>query len=134
MLVQRHNKLGQTLVRQIDYLAASPASGNTHVLSDGTLLEQLIVTPVLNKEVDKRPFAWIWREAKDKMRGCFRLVVCGYSFPPTDFATRRLFLESFVGGPPDELVVINPNTSVVRRVKSLCHFEGPVCVCSDLRE
>jgi hypothetical protein len=62
------------------------------------------------------------------------LVVCGYSFLPTDFATRWVFLQSFVGGPPDELVVINPDTNVVRRVKNLCHFEGPACVCGDIRE
>ena len=51
------------------------------------------------------------RRAKDKLRACGRLVG-GYSFPPTDFATRRLFLEAFSNRTPVELV-INPDTGVV---------------------
>ncbi|MDP9439443.1 MAG: SIR2 family protein [Actinomycetota bacterium] len=134
MFVQRHEKLNRTLVRPVGGRVTTPQTGNTHVLPDGTLLEQLIITPVLNKDVDRKPFAQAWQRAKEEMRGCEHLVVGGYSFPPSDFATRRLFLESFVGGPPDELVVINPDTSVVRRVKNLCHFERPVSVCGGLDE
>lgn len=134
MPVQRHENLEQTLVRPVGGTVTTPHPGNTFVEPDGTLLEQLIITPVLNKDVDREPFARVWRKAKEEMRECERLVVGGYSFPPSDFATRRLFLESFVNGPPGELVVINPDTSVVRRVKDLCHFDGSVSVCSDLRE
>lgn len=133
MFVQRH-KQKQTLVRPVGGTAMASNRGHTFVLPDGTLLEQLIITPVLNKDVDREPFAHVWRRAKEEMRECERLVVGGYSFPPSDFATRRLFLESFSGRPPDELVVINPDTSVVRRVKDLCHFQGPVSVCGGLRE
>lgn len=132
--VQRHEGQDRTLVRPAGGPVAEPATGDTTVLADGTLLQRLIITPVLNKDVDQRPFAQIWQKAKEEMRGCSRLVVGGYSFPPSDFATRRLFLESFVNGPPDELVVINPDTSVVRKVKDLCHFEGPVSVCDGLPE
>ncbi|MGI8650152.1 MAG: hypothetical protein ACR2KW_07215 [Rubrobacter sp.] len=134
MLVQRHERLGQTLVCPVGGTATSPVSGNTRVLADGTLLEQLIITPVLNKAVDEQPFAQVWQKAREELRGCSQLVVCGYSFPPTDFTTRRLFLESFVGAPPGEILVINPDTSIVRQVKDLCHFEGPISVCGDLRE
>lgn len=134
VFVQRHKNQGQTLVRPVSGPVTTTHPGNTFKLPDNTLLEQLIITPVLNKDVDREPFAHVWRRAKEEMRGCERLVVGGYSFPPSDFATRRLFLESFVGGSPDELVVINPDTSVVRRVKNLCHFERPVSVCSSLDE
>ncbi len=132
--VQRAANPGGTLVRPVGSPAMASNRGHTLLGRDGTLLEQLIITPVLNKDVDLAPFAHVWRRAREEMRECKRLVVGGYSFPPSDFATRRLFLESFSGRPPDELVVINPDTSVVRRVKDLCHFEGPVSVCGDLRE
>jgi hypothetical protein len=131
---KRHERLGQTLVRPVGSTGVRPKVGNTFMMTDGTLLEKLVVTPVLNKDVDREPFSHIWRRAKEEMRRCERLVIGGYSFPPSDFATRRLFLESFVGGPPDELVVINPDTSVVQRVKNLCHFERPVSVCASLAE
>ncbi len=133
LLVQRHERLGQSLVRPVEGLAGPSTTGHTFQ-SNSTLLEQLIITPVLNKAVDERPFADVWRRAKEEMRACSRLVVCGYSFPPSDFATRRLFLESFVGGPPDELAVINPDPRAVQEAKKLCHFEGPATVCDDLRE
>jgi hypothetical protein len=131
---QRAENRGQTLVRPVDSPRMVSAPGYILVRPDGNLLEQLIITPVLNKDVAQKPFAHIWKKAREEMRECSRLVVCGYSFPPSDFATQRLFLESFVEGPPDELVIINPDTSVVSRVKYLCHFEGLVSVCSDLRE
>lgn len=131
---QREKRLGKTLVRQVGIPSMASSRGHTFVMPDGALLEQLIITPVLNKDVDQQPFAQVWEKARGEMRGCSKLVVGGYSFPPSDFATRRLFLESFVGGPPDELVVINPDTSVVQRVKNLCHFEKPVSVCASLGE
>ena len=133
MPVQKHERLGQSLVRPVEEPAATSTTGHTFE-SEGTLLEQFIITPVLSKVVDERPFAQVWGRAQQEMRACSRLVVCGYSFPPSDFATRRLFLESFVGGPPDELVVINPDPNVVQQVKKLCHFKGPASVCGDLRE
>lgn len=134
MLVVRHARLEQTLVRPVGGPAVASTTGHTFRMPDGTLLEQLIITPVLHKEVDQSPFAQTWRKAKDEMRGCSRLVVCGYSFPRTDVATRELFQQSFAENAPDELVIINPDTKVVDLVKELCYFEGTVRACSDLRE
>lgn len=133
MLVQRPERLGQTLVRPVGSSITS-TTGHTFVGPKGTLLEQLIITPVLHKDVEESPFAQIWRKAKDETRGCWRLVVCGYSFPPTDTATRRLFRESFAEGPPGELVVVNPDAKVVDLVKELCRFEGPTRAYGNLRE
>ena len=134
VLVEQATNLERTLVRPVGRPAMMSNRGYTFLGQNGTLLEQLIITPVLNKDVDQKPFAHVWRQTREEMRECDRLVVGGYSFPPSHFATRRLFLESFSGRPPDELVVINPDTSVVRRVKDLCHFEGPVSVCGNLQE
>ena len=62
------------------------------------------------------------RRAREELSDCRRLVVAGYSCPPTDFAMRRLFLEAFVDGPPKDLVSVNPDRGVAGAVASLCHF------------
>jgi hypothetical protein len=49
-------------------------------------------------------------------------VVGGYSFPPSDFAMSKLFLDAFVDGRPEELVSINPDRSVAGRAAELCRF------------
>lgn len=57
-----------------------------------------------------------------------------YSFPPTDFNVRKLLLEAFEDNALDELIVVNPNTSVVATIKDLVHYSKPVSVCYDLKE
>ncbi len=76
----------------------------------------------------------IWERAYKELSTCKRLIVGGYSFPPTDFNTKRLFLEAFSEHSVEEIIVINPITSVVQIVKDLCHFKKPVLVCRDLEE
>jgi len=101
----------------------------------GIIIEPLIITPIINKEISSDSIIFkIWQKAQDEMSACKRLIVGGYSFPPTDFHTRRLFLEAFSSQKPEEIVVINPDTSVVQLVKELCHFKKPVLVCKDLEE
>jgi hypothetical protein len=92
------------------------------------------MTPLLYKDYSKQPFPELWRRAREELTECRRLIVGGYSFAPTDFATRKLFLEAFAEHTLEELVVINPNTEIVRLVKELCHFDRPVLVCRDLEE
>jgi hypothetical protein len=99
------------------------------------ILEPVIVTPVLYKRLDGDDLIGrTWRRAREELFGCRRLVVAGYSFPPTDFAVRRLFLVGFVDGPPDELVVINPERSAADTAASLCHFGNSPMVCRNLGE
>jgi hypothetical protein len=45
-----------------------------------------------------------------------------------------MFLEAFSENNLEELIVVNPDTSVVQKVKDLCHFNKPVIVCKDLGE
>lgn len=102
---------------------------------DNEILFPLIITPVLYKQMRSNDIIpRIWEKARGKLSACRRLVVGGYSFPVTDFHTRRLFLESFEERSPEEIVIINPDTSIVERVKDLAHFERPVLVCNDLDE
>lgn len=100
----------------------------------GYLLSPMIITPVLHKRLDLPPFGDLWQRAKRELENCKRLVIGGYSFPPTDFHTRRLFLEAFRDHELEELVIINPDTSVVQTAKSLCHFNKPVEVCANVEE
>lgn len=102
----------------------------------GWLLNPLIITPVLYKEqyYEHPVFSNIWRQAHDELSTCKRLVVIGYSFAPTDFSIRKLFLESFSENTLEELIVVNPDTSVVQTVKELSHCKKPVLVYRDLEE
>jgi len=99
-------------------------------------VDPLIITPQLYKEkyYETDLFSNLWAQAKELMEKCTSLVIIGYSFPPTDFAIRKLLLESFVNTELKELVVVNPDTSVVRSIKELVHFTKPVLVCYNLEE
>jgi len=89
------------------------------------ILEPVIVTPMLYKNLGGDGLiGQSWRRARWELSECRKLVVGGYSFPPSDFAVRKLFLEAFVEGPPDELVVINPDPSAAETAASLCHFKS----------
>jgi hypothetical protein len=101
----------------------------------GEIIQPIIITPVLNKDLHQKPIIReIWVRAYQELLTCKRLIVGGYSFPPTDFNTRRLFLEAFSEHSPEEIIVINPDTRVVQLIKDLCHFKKPVLACRDLDE
>ena len=102
----------------------------------GWLLDPLIITPVLYKAqfYEHRVFSNIWEQARNELSTCKRLAVIGYSFAPTDFHVRKLFLDAFCEKPPEELIIVDPDTSVVQTVKDLTHFSKPVLVCRDLEE
>ncbi len=99
------------------------------------VLQPIIITPVLYKNFHQYSFInELWKRAVLELSQCKTLVVGGYSFPPTDFNTKRLFLEAFDEHSPEDIIVINPDTSVVQTVKDLCHFKKPVLACKDLDE
>lgn len=98
------------------------------------LLEPMIITPVLHKDLSSELFSKIWCKARVELEACRRLVIGGYSFPAADFHTRKLFLEAFENHKLEELIIINPDTGIVETAKSLCHFDKPVKVCASLEE
>jgi hypothetical protein len=101
----------------------------------GWVLRPMIVTPVLYKDlVGKGVVGQSWRRARKELSTCRRLVVAGYSFPATDFATRRLFLEAFADSSPKELVSVNPSRSVAGEAAFLCHFRNKPLVRENLEE
>jgi hypothetical protein len=108
----------------------------------GTTITPVIIPPLLIKEFDKRPFKEIWRTALESLSCCQRLIVVGYSFPPTDFRTKRLFLEAFADHDLVSLVIVNPDvkkidtgeqSSVVEMARHLTHFRGEIEMYPDLR-
>lgn len=108
---------------------------------DLSLLAPIIITPTIYKDnliyghpVYERIFDPLWKMARNTLSNCRKLVVIGYSFPPTDFPTKRLLLESFSDHSLEELIVVNPDTSVCRTIKEICHFNKPVTLCADLDE
>lgn len=99
-------------------------------------IEPIIITPVLYKEkyLHEPVFSSLWKQAFDALSSCQQLVIIGYSFPPTDFHVKRLFLEAFSNHSLEELTIINPDTSTIGTAKYLTHFHKPVVVCKNLEE
>lgn len=115
--------------------------GEPTIAADGSALAPIIITPTIYKDnlihgvlAYERILDPILRKARKALSSCKKLVVVGYSFPPTDFQTKRLLLESFSDHSLEELIVVNPDTSVCRRIKEFCHFNKPVTLCADLGE
>ena len=99
------------------------------------ILLPIILTPALYKQIYQNPILnSTWEKAREGLKKCKRLIIGGYSFPSTDSHTKRLFLEAFHENTPQEIIVINPDTSIIRTVKELCHFYKPVLACRDLEE
>lgn len=94
-------------------------------------LRPKIITPVLYKDIfyNNFPFPGLWEKALITLKLCQRLVIIGYSFPPTDFATRKLFLEGFSAHSLKELILVSPDKShqVRDEVRRLTHFSKPIC-------
>lgn len=92
-------------------------------------LRPKIITPVLYKDsfYNRRPFPDLWKKALYALKQCKRLIIIGYSFPPTDFSTKILFLEAFSENLVEELVLVNPDKSgtVEKIAKKLTHFSKP---------
>lgn len=96
-------------------------------------MEPIVIPPLQHKRFDLHPFPTIWETALQTLSECQTLIAIGYSFPPTDFRTRRLFLEAFSKPHLRNVVVINPDPAVAGIVRQLTHFKGAVVTCDDLR-
>jgi hypothetical protein len=96
-------------------------------------MEPLVVPPQIYKDLRSEPFPTVWDAALETLNSCDALTIIGYSFPPTDFRTRRLFLEAFADHTLQRLVVINPDSAAVEIARHVTHFKGPVVTCDDLQ-
>ncbi len=118
---------GIVLERHVNYWMGEPPN------RDHWYMEPIIVPPQVNKDFQTHPFPTVWKLALECLRECETLVVIGYSFPATDFRTKRLFLEAFSDHSLRSLVVVNPDSSIVATVRRLTHHSGAVVCCDDLR-
>lgn len=100
---------------------------------NGWRMESVVITPQLYKEFREHPLPQVWEQALRTLTECETLIVVGYSFPPTDFRTKRLFLEAFSSHALSQLIVVNPDTSVVGVVRRLTRYLGPVISCDSLQ-
>jgi hypothetical protein len=117
---------GLVLDRHPTYWMAGPEQHS------GWLMEPQLIPPTLYKKFAPHPFQLVWDAVVTSLSECVRLVVVGYSFPPTDFRLRRLFLEAFSEHSLRELTVVNPDGSVLDTVRQLTHFDGPAVTARDL--
>lgn len=128
-LPRKETRLGRTLISNPHASVSFPAQHNLE------LLIPLVVAPVLNKPLLDLPILpALWKMAGDELRSCSRLVIVGYSFPPTDFHVRQLFREAFADQTPTEVLVVNPDTRPVDIARDLCNFKGSIGVFRDLAE
>ena len=95
----------------------------------GPSREPIIITPDLQKtyyfpgHVYEKVFSILWHKAKESLSTCESIVIIGYSFPPTDFYTKKLFLESFSNNSKlKEVILVNPDKNLLSVVGNLCHF------------
>lgn len=93
----------------------------------GWFLDPLLIPPVTDKSVyinaTARIFETLWQQARAALMSSKRLVVIGYSFPPTDFLTHQLFREAFADHQPEEVIVVNPSASPAQTVGELTHVK-----------
>lgn len=101
---------------------------------DGLIVDPLIIPPVLYKNYGQEIISDLWIKAEESLARCKNLIVIGYSFPPTDFGIRKLFLEAFENNYLENIIVVNPDTTIVSKLKTITHYNKPVLVCSDLGE
>jgi hypothetical protein len=91
-----------------------------------------MITPVIHKQfyaegfLYKKVFDVLWKNARDSLSKCKSLVVIGYSFPPTNFHTRKLFLEVFSKNIVTKLVIVNPDPGAAERAKELVRHKETI--------
>lgn len=83
----------------------------------GSYLERVIIPPLLTKDYSAPPIHYLWEEASRRLSEVREIVVIGYSFPHTDFATETLFR---IGLPwtrqkKTRFTVVNPDEEVFER-------------------
>jgi SIR2-like domain len=92
----------------------------------GRLREPIVIPPHLYKDFRDPPFPRVWEAALETLSECKTLFVVGYSFPPTDFRTVRLFREAFSEQILTRLVVVNPHPRPAEVARQLTNFRGTV--------
>lgn len=78
----------------------------------------MIIPPESSKSYDDGRFGQIMRNAYQSLRKATRVVVIGYSLPPSDQHAESLFRFGVKQGGLDSLVIVNPNRESRRRIRN----------------
>jgi hypothetical protein len=89
------------------------------------ILQLNIVPPTLRKQLsgasETEPLRDVWTHAYQALSNAERIVIIGYSLPPTDFHAEWLLRTSVQKNKREKiaLVVVNPNKSVGERLAAM---------------
>ena len=101
-------KKDEAVLKQRPYGNPRAASGN---------LKFTIIPPESSKSYDEGAFGRIMKNAYQSLRKGTRLVVIGYSLPPSDQHAESLFRFGVKKSGLDSLVIVNPDRESRRRVR-----------------
>jgi hypothetical protein len=92
------------------------------------VLEPLIIPPILIKEQELRKniFQQLWSMAKESLLKCEEVIFIGYSFPDTDFYSKKLFIEVFSQNKDIKVAIVNPDSLVENKFRELVNFGGMI--------
>jgi len=95
---------------------------------NGWPIDPILIPPLLHKDEQFRDPIYqklfpLWKSAKAALSSCKRLIIIGYSFPSTDFLTKKMFLEAFSNNNLEELIIVNDSELAINSAKRLCHFD-----------
>jgi hypothetical protein len=87
-------------------------------------LERVIIPPLPTKDYTTQPMNYLWNEAERHLMSRRReIVIIGYSFPPTDFATEALLRIAlpWESQKQTHFIIVNPNKDVHERFRKAFH-------------
>jgi hypothetical protein len=97
---------------------------------NGWPIDPILIPPLCNKEellrepIYRRNLLPLWKKAKAALSSAKKLIIIGYSFPPTDSLTKKIFRDAFSKNRLKELIVVNPDEEAINRAKKLCHIDS----------
>lgn len=78
-----------------------------------------IIPPEWQKAYDQGAFASLWKQASAAIHRAERLVMVGYSLPPTDLHSTALFRTSLKKAGLKSIVIVNPDSEARKRIRSV---------------
>ncbi len=97
------------------------------------VLEPIIIPPILGKDKDLKTkiFRQLWGDAKEILLKSDEIVFIGYSFPETDFYSKKLFIDVFSKNKNIDVTFVNPDSSVVDKFRELVNFKKGIKIYND---
>lgn len=101
-------------------------------------IRPMITTPIMYKQfssdnVTKKVYGNQWNKSKELLSKCKKLIIIGYSFPTTDFYSKKLILESTYDNILSELTIVNPDSNTVKYIQNLIPHKKLTIFC-DLKD